>query len=375
MKIRINCFVTSLTVLAGLFVLFFGQIERVYAHGEITTEAVKLDPSSFPPIDEDVHALSEFGQPAKLAGVRLIERGDEILGVAHGVLADANSSYPQRLQLLYVLGEIGNVTSATEIIHAIEDFPNNRYLYQNALLALSNFEPTEEINNFVNRQLETTKRDPLIQRSALNYYAKQPHEDANQWVEKYALNDRANSEVRYAALYMAGMNDVDVIKEPIKEVLDSTISSIREYYLLLGFANVATMEEFNALVKGRNLNLDNVKKVREFLKFRLASEQEKKSLSPDLLNSNNPQLKQAVVKHLINKKDADGLATNWQQGDGVVRAAVKRAGFTINKGVDGVSMDEVHDEHTLSQWQMILILLGLSAVVFVGWFVGLRGKY
>jgi len=347
----------------GIFILLFSLVvNNVMAHGVITTEPVKLDIATFPPMEKDIQAFSQFSQNAKLAGIRLIERGDEILTVAHGILADANAPYSQRLQSLYVLGEIGSPDSATEIIHAIEDFPNNRYLYQNALLALSNFEPTEEINAFVNKQLEVTKRDPLIQRSALNYYAKQPQDDAKQWVDKYALNDNANPEVRYTALYMAGMNGVDAVKGPISSVLDSTTNTVREYFLLLGFANVASQEEFDALVKNKNLNLDNVKKAREFLTFRLANSEEKKTLAPELLNSNNSQLKRVAIDYLIGEKNADILAANWQQGDSSVRVAVKRAGYTISVGEQGASLSEIPEKQPLVLWPFFLALVGLLIV-------------
>jgi hypothetical protein len=338
-------------------------VNNVIAHGVITTESVKLDIATFPPMEDDIQALSQFSRNAKIAGIRLIERGDEILTVAHGVLADANAPYPQRLQLLYVLGEIGNPDSATEIIHAIEDFPNNRYLYQNALLALSNYEPTEEINTFVNRQLDITKRDPLIQRSALNYYAKQPHDDAEQWIEKYALNSNANPEVRYTALYMAGMNGVEAVKQPIKEVLDTTTNTTREYFLLLGFVNVASMEEFDALVKDKKLNLDNVKRARDFLTFRLANSEEKKIIAPEALSSNNSQLKRIAVDHFIEVKDADALAANWNQSDTYVRSALKRSGYELEMGDDGAKFAERQHKHDeLSMWWFGLVLAGFLVV-------------
>ena len=361
-KLIVSYHVLLLTSICILLVSV--AVKEVYAHGEITTEPVKLDVATFPPMVEDIQALSKFSLGAKEAGIRLIERGDEILTIAHGVLADVNAPYEQRLQLLYVLGEVGSSDSITEIIHSIEDMPNNRYLYQNALLALSNFEPTDEIITFVNKQLDVTKRDPLIQRSALNYYAKQPDENVNQWVEKYALNNDANPEVRYAALYMAGMNGVDTIKQPVKDVLDATTNTIREYYLLLGFAGVATLEEFNALVNEKGLNIDNVNKVREFLMFRLANLEEKKKLAPDFLTSNNTQLKQVVVDHLIEEQDADTLANSWQRGDGLVRSAVKRAGYSISVNDQGASF-EVSENNKDSLLWVIVITLSILLGVFL----------
>lgn len=347
-----------------LFVLLSASA-NLYAHGKLEAEPQALDITTFPPIEQDISALSQFGYPAQAAAKRLIERGDEILYLAHAALAEPGATQAQRMQLMTVLGEIGNTTSIAEIINNIEKMPNNRYLYQNALLALSNFSPTREIRTFVDKQLEKMKRDPLLQRSALNYYARQPDNAALRWVEEYALDEQASPDVRYAALYMAGMNGIDAVKEPIAELLNDTANTVREYYLLLGFANVATMEEFNALVNDKNLNLENVNKVREFLTFRLASEQEKKALAPDLLNSDNVQLKQAVVKHLIAEKDADALASNWQQGDGAVRAAIKRAGFTINVDEHGAELVKTPKNNALPLWLCFLILAVIAGFSFL----------
>ena len=348
-----------LTTVILLFVLLSASA-NLYAHGKLEAEPQALDITTFPPIEQDISALSQFGYPAQAAVKRLIERGDEILYLAHAALADPGATQAQRMQLMTALGEIGNTMSIAEIINNIEQMPNNRYLYQNALLALSNFSPTREIRTFVDRQLEKTKRDPLLQRSALNYYARQPDNAALRWVEKYALNEQSSPGVRYAALYMAGMNGIDAVKEPIAELLNDTANTVREYYLLLGFANVATMKEFNALVKNKNLKLDNVNKVREFLTFRLASEQEKKALASDLLNSDNVQLKQTVVKHLIAEKDADVLAPNWQRGDGVVRSAIKRAGFTVSIDEHGARLVETHKNNTSPLWLYLLIFAAIA---------------
>lgn len=346
-----------------------------FAHGPISAPAVKIDVNSFPSIEDDLYALSYYSASAQRAGARLVERGVEILTQAHGVLSDPNAPLPQKLQLITVLGEIGDAGSVQEIIELANGSPKNISLQEYALVALPNFEESDEISGFVNQQLEDDSHHPVLIRNALGYYAKQRNNDAKQWVEKYTA-PVAREEVRFAALYLGGTLGMDSVKSDIEALLQNKQRNTREYYLLMGFAHVATMDEFNALVnKNAYLNRDNVKKVREFLAFRLANAEEKKNLAPDLLNSTNAQLKQAVVKHLIEEKNADVLAANWQQGDGVVRAAVKRAGFTINEDEHGVSMDEVRKDNALSQWQIILILAVLSGVVFFGWFLGLRRKH
>lgn len=336
-----------------------------FAHGPISVPTVKINVNSFPSIEDDLYALSYYSVSAQRAGARLVERGIEILTQAHGVLSDPAAPLPQKLQLMTVLGEIGDAGSVQEIIELVNGSPKNISLQEYALVALPYFEESDEISEFVNQQLEDDSHHPVIIRNALGYYAEKPNTDAKQWVRKYTAFD-TREEIRFAALYLGGTLGMDSVKSDIEILLQNKQRNTREYYLLMGFANVATMDEFNSLVSGLKLNKDNVKKVRAFLEFRLANTEEKKKLAPGLLNSKNVQLKQAVVKHLIDEKDADGLATNWQQGDGLVRAAVRRAGFTINKNEKGASMDEVHKDHAIALWQMLLILAIVSGMVFVG---------
>ncbi len=123
------------------------------------------------------------------------------------------------------------------------------------------------------------------------------------------------------------------------------------------------MEEFEALVKDKNLDIDNVEKARAFLAFRLANSEEKKASAPELLNSDNSQLKRAVVNHLVEEKNADILVANWQQGDSAVRSAVKRAGYTINTGEHGATLTELPGRHTSTSWPLFLAIGGL---LFIG---------
>ena len=343
-----------------VFLLMCVVMSYSYAHGLIQVPAVEIDVNSFPLIEEDVQALSYFSAHAKNAAERLIERGVEVLAQAHGVLSDPSAPLPQKLQLILVLSEIGDADSTDIIIAAANEIPNNIDLQEYALVALQKFEPETEIKAFVNQHLENATRHPVILRNALGYYVNQPDNTAKQWVDKYAAAG-ASSEVRFAALYLGGALGMDSVKNDIAELLQSKQQNTREYYLLMGFAHVATMEEFNALIKDKNLNKDNIKKVREFLTFRLANTQEKKNLAPGLLNSDNTQLKQAAVKQLIEEKDADTLVINWRQGDGYVRAAVKRAGFTINEDEHGASFEVVENNKSSFLWIFVFtlsILLG-----------------
>ena len=124
-----------------------------HAHGPIQTEPPVIDISTFPPIEQDIQALANYGNAAQQAGQRLVERGYDALNYLHAALLDPNATYPQKLQIITVLGEIGKAGSVEFILDVASDSNNNRYLYQNTLLSLAKFEPTKQITVFVDEHL------------------------------------------------------------------------------------------------------------------------------------------------------------------------------------------------------------------------------
>lgn len=370
LTMRLNYFI-NVEVLWRLLLLFCLTVSSAYAHGPIPVPTAAIDSSTFPPIEEDLQALSRYSLRAQNAGKRLVERGSEILTQAHGVLADANTSLPQKLQLITVLSEIGDSRSAEVIIDAANAVSNNVHLQEYALVGLPNFEPQAEIYGYVDQQLEDAKRHPVILRDALAYYVKQPTKHAEKWAVKYAAAD-VPVNVRFAALYLGGALAMEFVKDDIFTLLQNKQKNVHEYYLLLGYAYVATLEEFDFLLNSAVLNKDNVDKARDFLEFRLANLEAKKTLAPDLLASGHVQLQRVAVKHLIDEKDAGALLSGWQQGDGLIRSSVKRAGYVINEDDAGASMVAVDDKHALPQWQIVLLIVAVVAVVLLAWFARVR---
>lgn len=335
----------------------------INAHGPMQIEPQVIDISNYPPIEQDIQALANYGNAAQQAGQRLVERGYGALNELHAALLDPAATFPQKLQLITILGDIGEAGSVEHILDVANESPNSRYLYQNVLLALAKYEPTDEISKFVDQQLVTTSRDPLIQRSALAYYAEQPTAEATQWVTQYAAAD-ASPDVRYAALYLGGRLGMDSVKDDIVGLLQNKQKNTREYYLLLGLAEITTPEEFAQLIAGLQLDARNVKKVEQYNLFRNADPAQKDELAKALLAKGDITQKNAAVDYLIENKAADALAKNWQQGDGFVRGALKRAGYEITSTDDTASFTPiVRPEHGLSYRWYLLVLI---ALMFIG---------
>lgn len=347
-----------------LLVIFF-QLTlplNLYAHGEIPIEPQAVDINSFPPIEQDIQALSNYGMAAQQAGERLVKRGSSALYDLHHALTNP-VSYQQQLQVMTVLGQIGDISSAELMIEAAEQ-SSNRYLSQNTLLALSNLEQSEDITEFVDRQLENKNTDPLITRSALAYYTKQPQPNAFHWVNEYNQAN-TNADVRYAALYLGGVLGVKSVKSDIISMLSSPQNSTREYYLLLGLAEITELDEFNQLLEKLNINKYNVNRVRKYAEFRHSSTADQARLAEQLINENDKSLKDAALNYLIKTKNADVLDAYWKRSDNYVTPAIKRAGFEIVKTEQGVKFKEHQEETSINIGVPFILISMLLTIVYV----------
>lgn len=335
-----------------------------YAHGPIQTEVPVIDVTTYPPIEEDIAAMANYGAKARAAGQRLVERGVDTLSYAHAVVADPSSPFPQRMQLITVLGEIGDPDSADVIIDAAEENIHNRYLYQNALLALAKIEPDDDIIKFVNDQLVDEKRDPLMQRSALAYYAQQPTPEATQWVNKYAAAN-ASPDVRYAALYLGGKLGMQSVKADIIELLKSGQNISREYYLLLGLTEITTLEEFNQIIKDLKLHSNNRTKALQYAELIKGTKEQRDQRAKELLAKGDNTQKRVAVEKLINEQNAEALADNWKQGDGFVRAAVRRAGLEVHDDEHGAHFEPYSQQRKAPTWLFILVATGFLGMAWL----------
>ncbi|MFK5950990.1 MAG: hypothetical protein QM500_19735 [Methylococcales bacterium] len=355
--------IVSRKLLLILMLVLFN--EQVLAHGPIITETPAIDISTFPPVEQDIQTLANYGNAARIAGQHLVERGYNVLNELHAALLNPNASFPQKMQLITVLGEIGEAGSVEHILDVANASPNSRYLYQNSLLALAKFEQTEQITEFVDKQLTPKKGDPLIQRSALAYYAQQPAPQAAQWVKQYTVPN-VYPNVRYAALYLGAKLGMESVKAGIIELLTSGQKIAREYYLLIGLAEVTTLKEFMQIIESFKLNANNKNKAIKYAELIKGTKKQREQRAKELLNKGDITQKKEALDYLIENKDVETLANNWQQGDGLVRGALKRLGLEIKVTDGSTELSEIEHEHEQPQFWMIgFVLAGLLIAVII----------
>jgi len=328
------------------------------------TGAAPTDASTFPSIEEDIQALVQYSAEAQSAGQRLVEQGFDAISELHATLDTPSIPFEQKMQLIAVLGEMGYPESANLIIQTAKASSDNRYLYQVALLSLAKFKPTDTITSFVNQQLADTNRDALIQRSALTYYAQQPHPDANQWVEKYAATE-ASPNVRYAALYLGGKLGMETVKDDIVTLLQQQQKTIREYYLLVGLAEITTLDEFRQITDGIQLDKNNLEKIKQYAMFLKGTKEQRNELASVFIEKGDATQKNAAIKYLTQQKNAEVLAKHWQDAGGIVKNTVRRAGYEIEMTNEGAQIVPfVRATMPRIFWYVILGLIFIISLVF-----------
>jgi hypothetical protein len=153
----------------------------VYKH---TIETYMMDKSAENhSISDDIQALSQFSQEAQQAGNRLVGKGEKILPETHKALLNKSSNLKLIMQLVTVLGQIGDPRSIGPIIKAAKMHPDNPFIYQNALRSFAFMTPTRETDAFAEDQL-INDRPRIMQRMALYYLAMHKDRRARKWVDK-----------------------------------------------------------------------------------------------------------------------------------------------------------------------------------------------
>jgi len=351
---------------ALLFVMAIVFLPVVYGHGPIPIDPEKSNRDNWPAIDTDIQALSTFGGGARAAAIRLVERGQQILPDAHAALLDPASSLQMKLQLMTVLGEIGAEASVDVIIDAARSHAQNRYLNQNALLALAKLPAVNEAAGFADRQLSQADQDPLILRSALWYHAERPTEHSSVWVEKYAAPG-ADPDVRYAALYLGGtLGDASVI-QGIVDLLGEGQNPTRERILLIGLAEVVEPQALGRLMDELNISAAHRDMALRHSTLKHGTDSDKDAAASELLKAGEGHEVQIAVEHFLEKKNADQLAGYWKQGNPVVRSVVRRNGYEIQVSDQGAYLKPLSNQaDQWTPWQIMLFVLLLLAL-FVIW--------
>jgi hypothetical protein len=361
--------VDSRHVLKAAAVIFIGTLScTALANAPTPGDPMLLNQDNWPTIEADIQSLSGFGARAQAAGERLVERGQSILPAAHAALEDPATNMPLKMQLVTVLGEVGAAESADVLITVAETYKGDRYLYQNTLLALAKLPPDKNAAAFADRQLSQPKNDPLILRSALWYHAQRPSANSAQWAAQYDA-PQASPAVRYAGLYLAAsLGDVSV-RDALLEMLHSGQTPAREEVLLQGLAEIVGPAELKSLLRGLPISAAHRDEALRLSTLRHGSAAERTAIAQQMLESGSSLEKESATRFFVSSGKVEPLATSWQQGNKVVRSAVRRVGFEVHSDAQGAHLEPIAQDSKPPLW---LFVIGALLIVMFG--MGVRLK-
>lgn len=295
-------------------------------------------------ISDDIQALSEFSKEAQLAAYRLAEADITILAEAHSVLLDENSNVKLVMQLITVLGQIGDASSIDPIIQAAQKYPDNPFIHQNALQAFALMPQTQDTYNFAAAQLDN-ERPFIMQRTALWYFAKHKDVRAKKWLNKFAIKG-STPNIRDAALVLAAALDDQRAKPIIVSMLQQKQKPVIEKNLLMALVELVNPDEFSSLTSMVNQNTRHYQSMLRRVKFKWGTPQEKSSMINAMLNSRFPEEKRKAIKYLLDQNKGEILKPILQSDlnspmKAFVRGEVKRNHYKIIENERDVILQKI----------------------------------
>lgn len=289
--------------------------------------------SSLADISADIQALAQFSGDAKRAGYRLLNEGLAILPEAHSSITSSQSNLQQKMQLMTLLGEIGDASSVDYIITAAKQHPDNTYIQINALNALSILPQTPSSFNYAADHLRKPS-SPQAQRSALWYFAKHKDSRALPWARKFSVVG-ADPRVRDAGLYSAAVLGDTSVKAEIAELLKSKPPFAKETNLLKALAHITNVQEFAQLTQKHNKQTEQYRSAERLVKFRQGSIDEKSKIAREILRMKSPMDIRMAVEYLVEQGASTELAPFMseisQKKQILIKNTARKQGYKINK--------------------------------------------
>lgn len=260
-------------------------------------------------IQVHIKSLSRSRKDAKRAAFWLVRVGPKALPYVHKTLQDPASDERLKIQLMNVLGEIGDVSSSGPIINSVRGLQDDSLLYHHALLALSFIPQTDEARQFADRVLASNKPVKLQQR-ALIYFALHRDKQAARWAEKFNRPEVA-IELRNAGIYLAARLNMPGTQSMIVRELKTDNDRARRSILLRALVEVSDTDEFKKITADNHITQNNSHEYVKYLQavqFRNAKGQEKSRMAAALLKGQDRIYQREVISYLIRTEKSDVLS-------------------------------------------------------------------
>ena len=268
-------------------------------------------------IARNVAVLTSGSTQSQSALRWLVVVGELALPALHAALAAADTTDPQKLQLLAAISEIGSTTSVGPILQMARSRADG-LLYRPAFQALALIDPTPRSIDFAREQLGGAVA-PAWRAAALVYLGQIRYEPATANMETYA-GPNTPPRVRVAAFYLGARLGLPGVVQHVEAALVRTTDPAERDALLeaLGEGAVSVREfERVAAVAGIADNLASYQQALAYCAFRTTGTDAKIEQAYKLLTAGAPNHRREAIRYLV-ANDRERLVRNVTGGAGSV---------------------------------------------------------
>ncbi len=299
---------------------------------------------------EDIQQLSEYSQEAQKAAVRLFDAGPQTLSVAHPILDDADQPLKLIIQLITIVGEIGDPASVPHIVNASRNFPNNAHIVHNAFMVLARIPQTDDSLSFAQESLKPD-RGLHAKRSALWFYAAHRDERGREAAEHILADSKAHDLHDTALLLLGRLGDNNAV-EPITIMLRAGQTPGVEYNLMMALAEIAPVDKFVNVTSKLNTTSRTYHSALRRVRFNRAADSERLAVATEMLDSKFLEEKQVAIGYMVQSGNTQKLdryikpnmAGKKHPMATVIQSVAMRQGYAIAIEADAVEFKKIGDK-------------------------------
>ena len=283
-----------------------------------------------PTIEEDVATLA--GGDAKGAGIRLIDRGPEVLPAVHAALRSPEIGPLQAIRLLQVIGALAEKSSVSVVLEFLKKDKTSP-LRRDALYILALLPVTEESEAFIIDIANDVAENWNTRRMAFTWFGLHRDPRGRRFAE--SLRADPDPERRAAGLFVLARLGDKTVLEPVSQLLASGAPANSCDALMYALAEITPPEEFERRVPSSLAWSRGYKDSLLYARYIASGPQQKIPLCWEMLRSEIPGHRELAVRTLLKNGDASQLRPYaaldlWAPGSSaLIRNEIHKAGWRI----------------------------------------------
>jgi hypothetical protein len=283
-----------------------------------------------PTIEEDVAALA--GGDAKWAGIRLIDRGPEVLPAVHAALRSPKIEPLHTIRLLQVMGALAEKSSVSIVLELLKKDKKSP-LRRDALYILALLPVNEESGAFIIDIANDVAENWNTRRMAFTWFGLHRDPRGRRYAE--SLRSDPDPERRAAGLFVLARLGDKTVLEPVSQLLASGAPANSRDVLMYALAEITTPEEFERRVPSSLAWSRGYKDSLLYARYIASGPQQKIPLCLEMLRSEIPGYRELAVRYMLENGHASKLRPYaaldlWEPYLAVMtRNEIRKAGWRI----------------------------------------------